>query len=185
MARDPREVISALRSKTVARGCTPEEAASAKAKADELCEKYGIPKDFGAERPRTEKPQGGTHRSDDGRFWEFKVDPSFTDFANGYDSFFEEMVRRAAEEMARRAAEEMRNRTKGQTKGKHPEKFDSIKDCVEHLFHPRWRRTKDGQQVPLSNADIAILVRKWFPNANTSPESVAWYRSKMRKEGRL
>jgi hypothetical protein len=37
----------------------------------------------------------------------------------------------------------------------------------------------------LSNDEILQRVRKVFPNANTGPASIAWYKSALRKKGLL
>lgn len=161
MARDPREVIAALRAKTVANGCTPEEAATAKAKADELCDKYGIPK---ADRMHAK-----------GRF-------TFTFDEGVYAGMWEELRRatqRAAEaEMRRRAKEEQERRTRQARKTD----FKTVRECTEYYLNPKWTDRTTGKAP--TNEKIARVVSA-IMGSQTTAASVAWYRNRMKKEGRL
>ncbi len=65
---------------------------------------------------------------------------------------------------------------------------DAARDAINHyLLGEHWRETigelarksiKDG----MTNAEALDAVRKRFPHAKTTPASIAWYRSQMRKE---
>lgn len=176
MACDPRDVIAALRSKTVARGCTPQEAATAQAKADELCEKYGVPKDFGKEAPRA-KQDGFRHTDhpDGSRSYDFGFGAT--------DDFLREAMRHAAE-MARQQANRQRSRQSGREEALRKEhaKYKSVRECAEFYLRPGWRNKATGK--PLSNAEVAGIVRT-IMGSKTSAASVAWYKVQMRKEGQL
>ena len=65
---------------------------------------------------------------------------------------------------------------------------DVVRDAVtEHLSVERWQSIgevaegaiRDG----LTNAETLEAVMAKFPNARTSPSSVAWYRARLRKAG--
>lgn len=155
---EPRKIIEALLAKTVANGCTPHEAESAGSKAKELMGKYGLsPSDF--EKPKPREPFFRSGMSDD---------------------IFNDMFRRAAEQAARKAAQEWARRKAQQAKPKNVPEFKTVKDAVLFYLNPGWINSKTKK--PLSNADIANLVRRSFPNAKTTAQSVAWYRNK-RKQG--
>lgn len=177
MARDPREIITALLSKTVANGCTPEEAKTARAKAEELSTKYGIP--LQTARPRA---QARPHV-----------------YQDEYRSFDEEMLRRMQERMQREfgpgfkfnfgaegfmhsAGFKARQQGKTQEQKAKVPKFASIRECAEYWLDPKWTRKHDGKR--LSHSDVANLVRRSFPDARTSAASVGWYASQMNKAGR-
>lgn len=65
---------------------------------------------------------------------------------------------------------------------------DIVRDAVtRHLFGERWKGVGDlVKEVVRSggtNAEALAAVRSRFPEARTSPASVAWYRSHLRSEG--
>jgi len=158
---DPRRIIEALLSKTVANGCTPEEAASSLAKARELSEKYGVP---------LEQPRPTT--------FTFRVDP---DFAANVDEMLRRAMREAVKEMQRRRAAQGRSGKKPGDDQYKRESYKTVRDCAEHFLHPRWR-TRDDK--PLTNRQVAEVVRG-IMGSETTEASVAWYRNRMKKEGRL
>lgn len=155
---DPRTTLdSLLRMATDGRG-NPHEEANALAAARRLAERHGLTHVVEeALRPRP-KPF----------------------FKSGSKAQFDEMARQAAQRMwEQAAAHERANQRKWH--GPSPKTFSSIKDAAEEYLKPTWR--KNGKK--LTNADVAELVRRHFPNAKTSAASVAWYRNRMKQEGRL
>ncbi len=65
---------------------------------------------------------------------------------------------------------------------------DLVRDAVtSHLFGERWKGIGDVVIEALraggTNSDALTEARKKFPNAKTSPASVAWYRSHLRSKG--
>jgi hypothetical protein len=152
-----RRIIDALLAKTVKNGCTPEEEATAQAKAKEMAAKYGIP---------LEAPKATMYKEVD--LEEFIRRAA----ARAAAKAAEDMHKRAAENF--RKAEEAKRakaQAKPETKAHTGMKFASVADAA------RWYLKFNSH---LSYAQIAEKVRGHFPHAKTSAASVAWYASKMR-----
>lgn len=65
---------------------------------------------------------------------------------------------------------------------------DVVRDAVTQLlFGQRWQSIGEVAEAAIragrTNAEALEEVRSRFPEARTSPESVAWYRSRLRKLG--
>lgn len=65
---------------------------------------------------------------------------------------------------------------------------DVVRDAVTQLLSgERWQSIGEVAEGAIregkTNAEALEAVRARFPEANTSPESVAWYRSRLRKAG--
>lgn len=164
MAHDPRRIIEALLSKTVANGCTPGEAASARQKAEELARRHGID----ISPPKTTKPNSRFRDS-------YTMDDVAEAMRRGFGPQFQEAMRQAA----RRAAEQAFRQRQEQ---RVPD-FKTVGECCEFYCRPGWVNSKTKR--PLSNAEIAILVRCHFPHAHTTAKTVASYKSRAKREGRL
>ena len=164
---NPRDLVRAIFSKTVKNGCTPEEAASARAKGEELCVKYGFkPSEFDTPQRRA---QPRTH---------FYEEPR--PFAWDVADFLHQMRAAAAAADARRAAKTKAKENVRKPEVHHPRAkdeagtFRTIKDCAEHYL-------KMGLMIP----EVLERVRWHFSTADTKEASIRWYASKMRKAGRL
>jgi predicted transcriptional regulator len=68
---------------------------------------------------------------------------------------------------------------------------DAARDAINHyLLGEHWRDTigemaRKAIAAGKTNAEALELVRDKFPHARTTPASIAWYRSQMRKEDPL
>lgn len=65
---------------------------------------------------------------------------------------------------------------------------EAARDAINHyLLGEHWKETigkaaRDAIGKGKTNEQVLQLVRSRFPHAQTTPASVAWYRSQMRKE---
>lgn len=65
---------------------------------------------------------------------------------------------------------------------------DAARDAINHyLLGEHWRDTvgetaRKAIGAGKTNAEALEVVRERFPHAKTTPASIAWYRSQMRKE---
>ena len=65
---------------------------------------------------------------------------------------------------------------------------DAARDAINHyLLGEHWRLTigevaRKAIGAGKTNAEALALIQQKFPHAKTTPASVAWYRSQMRKE---
>jgi hypothetical protein len=65
---------------------------------------------------------------------------------------------------------------------------DAARDAINHyLLGEHWKDTigqlaRKAIDDKMSNSEALELVRSRFPHARTTPASIAWYRSQMRKE---
>ncbi len=164
MARDPMTIIRALEAKTVANGCTPDEALSAKAKATEMRAKYGIAE------PKAEAPSPKFNRA--------YQDEAINEVAEAMRRWAREEFIRKAQESLKRGQEAAAKVKAEQPKKKEEPKqsFKSIGECAEFYI-----RHIDGNTYQW----VANKVREHFPDAKTSAASIAWYANKMKKDGRL
>lgn len=65
---------------------------------------------------------------------------------------------------------------------------EAARDAINHyLLGEHWKETigkaaRDAISKYKTNDQVLTIVRAKFPHAQTTPASVAWYRSQMRKE---
>jgi hypothetical protein len=163
MAHDYKRIIESLLCMTVANGCTPDEARKARAKAEELSSKYHIPIE-------TPKPKAGvfTGRS-----------PRSTNPFYGFNmGDVQDAIRRAAAEALRRQRQEEDLRRQRERRS-----FKTVGEACVFYARPGWVNSKTKK--PLSNEEIAILVRRHFPDARTTARTVASYKSRAKRDGTL
>lgn len=65
---------------------------------------------------------------------------------------------------------------------------DVVRDSVtQHMFGERWQSIGQVAEAAiregLTNSETLERVKDLFPEANTSPSSVSWYRARLRKQG--
>ena len=65
---------------------------------------------------------------------------------------------------------------------------DIVRDTVtQYLFSERWQNigdvAMDAIRSGASNEEALAAVHAKFPDAKTSPASIRWYRSKLRRDG--
>lgn len=194
MSRDNLAIVKAILSKTVARGATPSEEASAVAKAVEMMAKYGIPVsavasvwpdgwDFSGKRCAV-KPKPKPTLNDKRTYHYPRHATSAT-----MDDIVAEALRRmmaaearrrafeAAEQDAARRAEERR---KAETASGAKAKPGSIREYAEYLL--RLVRKDNGEAM--TYAQIIKKISDGFPGSKTTVASLRWYESKMRAAGR-
>jgi hypothetical protein len=170
MSRDPKETIRSLLRMTVGNGCTVEEARSARNRAEAVAERHGLrvaDYEEKAPPPRTEPRFRGGYSMND------VAEAMRRGFGPQFQEKMREARRRAHEEAARKKREqEWASR-----------KFDSVGDCIREYLRPQWRNRQT--QKPLTNGEIASLVRHHFPEARTTAKTVASYRCRAKKDGVL
>lgn len=66
---------------------------------------------------------------------------------------------------------------------------DAAREAINaYLLETHWKSSigqtaKELIRKGLTNQEVLAKIREKFPHGATSPESIAWYRSKMRREG--
>lgn len=162
---DIRTVVKALLSKTVERGCTPQEAESAQAQARKLAEKHGL--DIADLRREAEGDTKRQKAVDFASQWR-------EDFKARKVREYQEFVRRQQEAKVRPPQPRPEERVKPKTKAEEPyaRRFDSVRDFVENMLRTT---TMTYEQI------AAAAVIKF--GGHTSAKSVAWYANKMRHAG--
>lgn len=197
MARDNLAIVKAVLSKTVARGATSSEEASAVAKAVEMMGKYAIPHsavasvwpdgwDFQGKRCAA-KPKAEPLR--DPRTYRYpKPDWNAEEVTEMLRRMAAEQFRRrqqereafrAAEADAVRRANERRAAEKGKTNGAKA-KAGSIREYAEYLLRLVSKTTGEA----MTYAQVIKRINDGFPGSKTSVASLRWYESKMRAAGR-
>ncbi len=144
--------MAALRSKTVANGCTPGEAAAAAAKLRELEAKHP-----------TESEPGFR------RFYRFDKALDMETL----NAMMDALMRQHFGNMGRpqQPPPPPKERT-----------FQTVRECAEHYLDPRWkRRLRDGSLRPLTNAEVAELCRAKVKGARTTAATVASIKSRMKR----
>lgn len=139
---------------TVARGATVGEATNARAIAERLAEKWGLPLVARVDGPAAPRPKAS----------------SWTDL--------DAAIRRAAEEaMRRRKAEEDRRREAEMPKGK-PGTLGAF--AVQMLL----RVLDNVHNSGYTYEQILKAIKQRYPNAKTTVSSLRWYEVQLRKAGK-
>lgn len=160
--RDHGAILRALLSKTVARGATAGEQASARAKAQEIAQREGMV--LSHYEPTTAQQ---SHRPQ----------PSGSPFGHGQRGGFtpedmEDFISRMNAEVRRRQErkrEEKRQRERAAKEPPRPKVFKNIQDCAFY-----------GLRKGFSHAAVLRGVRYHFPDCRTKIDSIRWYASKLK-----
>jgi len=175
-------VVEALLAKTVERGATPHEAASARAKAEQIIAAHGLDRSRIGGQPGAAK---STFRWSGADPWA-GFGPTSDPFHNA--AFAADFIRRAAEHMRRRRhgpgnAGGTRRKEQWETK-----EYDGIGDMARELLSARFnirqrgRLVAEGVGVPYSEVLRRVKVR--FPSATTTVNSLRWYEAQLRRTGK-
>jgi len=178
---DKLRVVRALLAKTVANGCTPAEAASARVKAEEVAARHGIdlarpgarpsrpagPRSAGPDRHRSVHPNFDIHKDDMGdllRDIEERVRAHFRQTESE-----EEARRRAPDDWGVKAYRNVGEMAREQL-------------LRRFVIRERGEVVARGAGLPLSEVLRRICER--FPDCHTTTNTLRWHESRLRREGR-
>lgn len=172
---DHYRIVDALLSKIVERGCTPGEAEAAKAKAEELIQRHNL------DRSRLGRKQQSFR----------------TSFASFGDIFTEGFDARMADDFLRRATrayQEAQARTNHEQEAKRKReaaqdaRFSTIDEMARSYLQVVVDVTRgkvvEAKGVGMPYYEILRRVKGRFPAAKTSVDTLRWYESQLRREGK-
>lgn len=167
MARDPRETVRSLLRMTVRNGCSEAEARTARERAEAIARANGLRLEDLEDRPQPQRRTGPV-------------------FGAGID---EDMLARAMAQMreafrhaAHKAAREQAHQDQ-MRRDREARSFKTVGEACVFYSRPGWINSKTKK--PLTNEEVAILVRRHFPDARTTAKTVASYKSRAKRDGLL
>jgi uncharacterized protein DUF2786 len=170
---DKYRVVEALLAKTVARGATPHEAASARAKAEKMIAKHGL------DRARIGVAPRSKHRT---------ADP-FAEWADELQQRHAQELRRRLDAYLRAAAEREMSRRRGPPEAPwRTKEYTGVGDMAREQLGAkvdvRERGVLVAQSVGLPYREILKRIRVRFPDATTTVNSLRWYEAQLRRAGK-
>ena len=175
-----RRIIDALLAKTVANGCTPGEAAAARAKAEEIAKRGGVdlPPPGG---PRPQQPRRPSFGFSVHPNFDIRHHPNFDIRRDDINDLLRDIE--AAVRASHRAKSARREPDDWEVKA-----YRTIGEMAREqllkrfVIRERGEVVADGAGLPLR--EVLKRVRARFPDCKTTVNTLRWHESQLRREGK-